>query len=106
MLLGAHLLKHWANTQKVVTRSSGEAELAGVVKGVGEALGLQSFAKDLGLELPIGVYADSSAAIGICRRSGIERVRHLAVGQLWVQERLRVGEFRCSRSLGLTTQRT
>ena len=30
-----------------------------------------------------------SAASGICRRSGIGRVRHLAVGQLWVQERIR-----------------
>ena len=30
-----------------------------------------------------------AAAIGICRRTGIGRVRHLAVGQLWVQERLR-----------------
>ena len=39
------------------------------------------------------LFADSSAAIGICRRTGIGRVRHLAVGQLWVQERLRQGQF-------------
>ena len=31
---GKHLLKTWSTTQKVVTLSSGEAELAGVVKGV------------------------------------------------------------------------
>jgi hypothetical protein len=37
------------------------------------------------------VHADSAAAIGICRRSGIGRARHLAVGQLWVQEKLREG---------------
>ena len=39
------------------------------------------------------MHADSAAAIGICRRSGIGRVRHLAVGQLWVQEGLRRGDF-------------
>ena len=37
--------------------------------------------------------ADSSAAIGICRRTGIGRVRHLGAGPLWVQERVRAGDF-------------
>ena len=31
----------------------------------------------------------SSAAVGICKRTGIGKVRHLATGQLWVQERIR-----------------
>ena len=84
----------------MVTLSSGEAELAGVVKGVGEALGLQSFARDLGIAVGICVHADSSAAIGICRRSGIGRVRHLAVGQLLVQERLKVGDFALHKVAG------
>ena len=39
------------------------------------------------------VHTDSAAAIGICKRSGIGKVRHLAVAQLWVQERLREGAF-------------
>ena len=90
---GAHLLKHWSVTQKVVTLSSGEAELAGVVRGASEGCGLQSLAADLGVALSFGIHADSSAAIGICRRTGIGRVRHLAVSQLWVQERLRAGGF-------------
>ena len=90
---GGHLLKHWAVTQKTITLSSGEAELGGVVKGATEGIGLQSLAQDLGLDYSLQIYADSSAAIGICRRSGIGRVRHLAVGQLWVQERLRAGHF-------------
>ena len=38
-------------------------------------------------------YAESSAAFGICRRTGIGKARHLAVGQLWVQERVRMGDF-------------
>ena len=91
---GEHLLKHWSVTQKSITLSSGEAELGGgVVKGATEGIGLQALAHDLAIEFALQLYADSSAAIGICRRSGIGRVRHLAVGQLWVQERLRVGQF-------------
>ena len=64
-----------------------------MVKGAAEGIGLQSLARDLGLDLPLQLYVDSAAAIGICRRSGIGRVRHLAVGQLWVQERLREEQF-------------
>ena len=81
---GKHLIKQWATTQKVVVLSSAEAELGGIVKGAGEALGLQSIAADIGLKVRVKLLADASAAIGICRRSGIGKVRHLAVGQLWV----------------------
>ena len=91
-MMGTHLVKHWSSTQRTVTLSSGEAALAGIVKATAEALGLQSLGADLGLVVSIRAYADSAAAIGICRRSGIGRVRHLAVGQLWVQEKIRSGE--------------
>ena len=73
--------------------SSAEAELYGLVKGMTEALGMQAWGRDLGLEMAVRMHADPAAAIGICRRSGIGRVRHLAVGQLWVQEGLRRGDF-------------
>ena len=87
-------------TQKVIALSSGEAELAGIVKGSCEGLGLVSVAKDLGIEAGLEVLADSSAAIGICRRTGIGKVRHLAVGQLWVQERVRSGDFALTKHPG------
>jgi hypothetical protein len=85
------LVKHWSTTQKAITLSSGEAELGGVVKAASEALGLQSVAYDLGIYVKVALCTDSSAAVGICRRAGIGRVRHLAVGQLWVQELVRDG---------------
>ena len=84
-LRGAHLIKHWSSTQKAVTLSSAEAELYGLVKGTTEALGIQAWGRDLGLEIKVRMHADAAAAIG--------RVRHLAVGQLWVQEGLRRGDF-------------
>jgi hypothetical protein len=100
VLLGSHLLKHWASTQKKITLSSGEAELGAVVRGFSEALGLQSVARDLGVELEPEVHADSSAAIGICRRCGIGKVRHLAVAQLWVQDLVRSQACRLYKVLG------
>ena len=99
-LRGTHLLKHWSVTQKVITLSSGEAELAGVVRGASEGCGLQSLAADLGIRLKVSLHAESSAAIGICRRAGIGRVRHMAVSQLWVQERLRAGAFTLHKVAG------
>ena len=80
--------------------SSGEAELAGIVKGSGEGMGLVSVAADLGMDVSLTVLADSSAAIGICRRTGIGKVRHLAVGQLWVQERVRSGDYELRKHPG------
>eukprot|EP00969_Alexandrium_andersonii_P201080 8883618-Alexandrium_andersonii.AAC.1 len=56
-------------------------------------MGIASIALDIGFSAGLRVYAHSSAAIGVRRRTGIGRVRHLAVGQLWVQERVRAGDF-------------
>ena len=100
VLLGDHLIKHWASTQKKITLSSGEAELGAVVRGFSEALGIQSVARDLGAELEPEVHADSSAAIGICRRHGIGKVRHLAVAQLWVQDLVASRACRLFKVLG------
>jgi hypothetical protein len=100
VLLGGHLLKHWASTQNKITLSSGEAELGAVVRGFSEVLGIQSVARDLGVELKPEVHADSSAAIGICQRSGIGKVRHLAVAQLWAQDLVRSKVCRLYKVLG------
>ena len=75
---GSHLIKHWSSTQKAVTLSSAEAELCGIVKGSTEALGIQSVGRDLSLSKTLSTHTDSAAV-------GIGRVRHLVVGQLWVQ---------------------
>ena len=71
-----------------------------MVKGASEAMGLQSIGTDLGIESPIQIMTDSSAAVGICNRTGIGKVRHLATGQLWVQEKLRTRAFRLFKHPG------
>ena len=88
-----HLLKHWSVTQKVGTLTSGEAELYGIVKGATKALGIQSYARDVGLQMALRVHTDSAAAIGICRRAGIGNVPHLTVVQLWFLDCMRSCDF-------------
>ena len=97
---GNHLLQHYSQTQSTVALSSGEAELQGICKGASQALGLQSLAKDLGISLQLNVLTDATAAIGICRRRGLGRIRHLAVADLWVQDRVRSGDFRLLKVKG------
>ena len=70
------------------------------MRGFSEVLGIQSVARDLGVELQPEVHADSSAAIGICKRCGIGKVRHLAVAQLCVQDLVRSTACRLYKVLG------
>ena len=60
-----------------VTLSSGEAEFYGLVKASGAGLGHQSLLKDLGLDVPLCVWTDASAALGLATRSGLGKLRHL-----------------------------
>ena len=90
---GNHLIKHWSTTQTTVALSSAEAELTGICKGAAQSLGLQSLAADLGISLQITVMTDATAAIGIARRRGLGKVRHLATADLWIQDRLRKKDF-------------
>ena len=88
-MIGGHTIKTWSSTQTSVALSSGEAEFNGVVRGSGAGLGFQSLLRDLGLEVPLRVWRDSSAAIGICSRQGLGGVRHLDTHTLWVQQAVR-----------------
>ena len=88
-------LKTWSRTQPTIALSSGEAELAAVVAGVAEGLGMLSVLADFGM-----LRSDATAAIGIAQREGLGKVRHLATADLWVQQRLRRQEFRISKVPG------
>ena len=68
--------------------------------GIAQALGIQSVARDLGFHYKIRVHTDASAAIGICRRRGMGKVRHLDVSDLWCQEKIRSGTVSLQKVLG------
>ena len=90
-MLGEHAVKHWSSTQTSVALSSGEAEFAGVIRGAGQGLGYQALLSDLGVTVPLRVWTDSSAAIGICSRQGLGKMRHLDTHTLWIQQAVRSG---------------
>ena len=100
IMIGKHCIRTWSSTQPSVTLSSGEAEFYGLVKAAGAGLGHQSLMGDLGLDVPVTVWTDSSAAIGIASRSGLGKLRHLETHTLWVQEKVRVGAIKVKKVRG------
>ena len=98
LMFGSHVIKTWSSTQPSISLSSGEAEYYGVVKAAGLALGQQSLMRDLGISARVRVWTDSSAAIGICGRSGLGKLRHVQTHTLWCRNRsarvlLNLGRF-------------
>ena len=91
--IGKHVIKSWSATQKIVALSVGEAEYYGLVKGSSIAMGARSIMSDLGVDLSIRVKTDSTAAKGIASRTGLGKVRHIEVAQLWIQEKVRNGDI-------------
>jgi len=80
------MIKAWSKTQNSISLSSAEAELIAMVKLSTELLGLMSLARDLNCRLHGRVWADSSAALAIVKRSGAGKLRHINISLLWVQE--------------------
>ena len=98
--LNGSLIKSWSKTQTTLSLSSGEAELHGICSGVTQGLGLQSVARDLGLAMNVRIHTDATAAIGMCRRRGMGKLRHLDVTDLWVQQKVRSGAVDLVKVLG------
>ena len=90
-------LKTWSVMQSGVARSSGEAELYAATKGMSEGLGMQTMARDVGIELEVVVHTDSDACRGTCQRTGLGRMKHLEVEALWGQDVLKRKRVRLER---------
>ena len=99
-MLGVHVLKHWSSTQASTALISGEAEFYGVVCGLGHGLRYQALMRELGIKLPLRVWTDSSAAIGIYRRHGLRKLRRLDAQTLWVQQTVRTKRLELRKVLG------
>ena len=93
IMRGHHHVKSWSLTQKRVTLSSAEAELGALVKASAEAIGIVQMAEGLGDKVSAEVYVDSSAALSVTQRKGTGKMRHVRIGQLWVQEAAEQGDL-------------
>ena len=93
ILWSAGVVKTWSKTLPVIALSSGESELAACVRAAAEGIGLQTILADFGFEARIIIESDATAAIEMCRRLGLGKVRHLATADLWIQQRVRMGQL-------------
>ena len=100
VLYGGSLVKQWSKTQSTLALSSGEAELHGIASGIAQGIGMRSLSRDLGFMVKIRVHSDATAALGICRRRGLGKIRHLDVTDLWCQEKVRDGTVTLHKVLG------
>ncbi len=100
MMLGRHLIKSWSSAQSQTALSSGEAEYYGVVRAAGISMGYKSLLKDMGVQLPLRLWTDSSATMGICNRQGLGKLRHINTQTLWIQQRVRDGAFELRKVRG------
>jgi hypothetical protein len=93
-------VKSWSSTQGTIATSSGEAEYYALVKGAAEGLAIQALGKDLGIEMDLKLWVDSTAADSIVSRIGLGRVRHMEVKYLWAQEAHQNGRFKVGKVAG------
>ena len=94
------MIKSWSKTLATLALSTGEAELGAAVKGATEAEGIQSILRDFEIVARIVMKSDASAAIGITRRLGLGKVRHLSTGDLWIQQRVHQGRIEVGKLPG------
>ena len=69
--------------------SSGEAELYGIVNGSARGIFTKHMYEEMGRNINIDVETDSTAAIGMCSRTGVGKTRHIQVRWLWIQDAIR-----------------
>ena len=74
--------------------------MTALVKCSCELVGCLQLAADWDIKWKGEVYVDSSAALGVVSRSGAGKLRHVRVGQLWVQEKNESGELRYRKVKG------
>ena len=56
--------------------------------------------KDLGIDIPLRMWTDSSAALGICSRQGLGKLCHLDTHTLWAQQAVRSRRIELKKVLG------
>jgi hypothetical protein len=84
-----------SSKQKIVTKSSTEAELVGLSDTASQAIHLRNFVIAQGYETgPAIIYQDNLSCMALMKRGGpgSERSRHINIRHFWVKERVDGGE--------------
>ena len=97
LMLGGDTLKAYTRKQKIIAKSSAEAELYAAALGASEAKGVQSMMRDLGFAVKPVLNIDAKATEHILHRQGIGKLKHIDVAYLWVQDEIRSQRLRVHR---------
>jgi len=92
-LFGKHTLDTSSTTQSVVALSTGESEFHAIVKGGASVMQTRALLEELGLKVRAVVCSDATAGLGMARRHGSGRVKHMDVRLMWIQEKVRTKEL-------------
>ena len=57
-------------------------------------LGMIAIMEEFGITCKLVIKSDAVAVIGIVKRQGLGRVRHLAVGDLWIKQKAKEGDVK------------
>ena len=85
------MIRTWSTLQKVNALSWAEAEYLAMIKGVQEAMALQTLLGELGLKVTITVYTDSSAAKASAEKPGLMHMKHMQLRELFLKQVVQQG---------------
>jgi hypothetical protein len=96
LTLGGGAVYSASTKQKIIVKSSTEAELVGVSEGLGQVIWLRNFITALGYTLgPAKVMQDNESTLALIRngRSNSARTRHISIRYFFVTDRVKMGEI-------------
>jgi hypothetical protein len=97
-VLGQAGLVHSQSTkQKIVTKSSTEAELVGLSDMASQALHLRNFVMAQGYDMgPVFIHQDNMSCMALIKRGAPAsgRSRHIDIRYFWLREKVENGEVR------------
>jgi len=93
-MLGKHCIKTWSSTQGAVALSSAEAEFYAMIEAVIRGKGILNIMLEMGFIITerIQLFTDSSAAKSFVSRTGLGRMKHLEIRDLWLQREVGLGK--------------
>ena len=80
---GSHMIDCSVAKQSLVALSFGEVEFYCIVRAVATSKQTSQILEQIWMQSEVTIASDSSAARGICTRTGSGKVQHLSIKNLW-----------------------
>ena len=93
-------IQSWSRLQSVTALSSAEAEYYALTTGLQESRAIQSTLAEIGYEVTIALYSDSSTARQSAEKVGLLHVKHLSLKMHFLKEAVQAGLAKIYRVKG------